>query len=103
MQVFLLGKFEHAALGEQVHTALADYLFLTGILAEEKIENDADYRHETEHKNPCHGFLRLLVVHENSHDSTYCYRQIYYQQKPMDIQHILTSLYYILVEDIIRL
>lgn len=36
VQVFLLGKFEHAALGEQVHTALADYLFLTGILAEER-------------------------------------------------------------------
>ena len=63
-----MNQYIYFALGIVLGISLAVYYFMN---REEKIEDDADYRHETEHKNPCHGFLRLLVVHENSHDSTY--------------------------------
>ena len=71
MQIFLLGKLQHGAFHKQVHTSLADNLLLSGVLTEKQIEDDTHDRHETKHKNPCHGLLWLLVVHENRHDTSY--------------------------------
>ena len=67
LQFALLGVFQHAAFGEPVHAPLADEAFLSRVLSEEEVENDAHHRYECKYKKPRHSLGRLPMVHQNSH------------------------------------
>ena len=67
LQFALFGVFQHAAFGKPVHAPLADETFLSRVLSEEEVENDAHHRYECKHKKPRHSLGRLPMVHQNSH------------------------------------
>ena len=69
MQVLLLGKLQHRALGELVHGTVADEPLLTDVLSEEHIEHDAEKGHKEQHHNPSYGLRWLFIVHQYRHDS----------------------------------
>ena len=68
MQVFLLSKLQHRALGELVHRTVADESLLTDVLPEEHIEHDAEKGHKEQHHNPGYGLRRLFIIHQYRHD-----------------------------------
>ena len=87
MQILLLGKLQHRALGQLVHASIADQPFLSRVLPEEDVEDDSHERHESEHKNPRHRLGGLSVVHQDGDDSGNHDRHIKQEINPMNIYH----------------
>ena len=89
----LLHVFQHGALGQLVQTSLAHHLLLARVLPEKEIAHDAHKWHEREHKNPCHGFGRLAVVHQHMQHGSHDDNRVGENDEPVYVNHIFLFCY----------
>ena len=68
LQVGLLHKAKHGALGQLVERTTADKSFAPSVHAKEEIEDEADDRDEQDDKCPSNGLHRLAIVQDDMDD-----------------------------------
>ena len=61
-QILLLGKLEHRALSQLVHTPFAHIALFTGVDTKEDIEHDTHHWYEVDHQCPGHRLGRLTII-----------------------------------------
>ena len=87
IQVALLHKSQHSALGYAVQTLFLNETLATGVLTEKEIQDDTCHWHEDEHQQPGQGLGWLTVVHHHCYGGGYHYRSIYQKYYPVYVYH----------------
>ena len=91
-QVFLFHKLQHRPLGQLVEALLADEPFLTRVLSEEEIEEDAQQGQECQHQHPCHGLGGLAIVHQHAYHGSHHGQAVDEQNEPVNVYHTMMLL-----------
>ena len=92
VKVFLFDVFHHRAFRQSVDTPLANHLFLSGIHAEEEIQDNSYDWHEEQYENPQQRLYWLSIIHHDGNYRAYHNNRINKGGNPIKISHFVYNI-----------